>query len=248
MARPELPFGSRSIDLNCLSEPDRALDKPHFTAVTNLLGRHLDAKPSASLLDIGCSLGGFLQQLRARWPQLRCTGVDVLPQVVEYARRLLPGVDLRVGNVLDPTTLPGNQDIVTLLGIHSIFDEPLAWLDGALSAGTPRVRLVVFGLFNPEDVDTLVRVRRSGPGTPGEWQSGWTLWSRRTIEAGLRERGLWWRWTELAPSRTVPRWSEDPLHSWSAEVDGQQRLVNGSQVIHQQAVLEIARFDLGEGA
>jgi SAM-dependent methyltransferase len=241
MARPELPVGSRSIDLNCLGEPDRALDKPHFTAVVDLLVPLLDANPSAALLDIGCSLGGFLQQLRARWPQLRCTGIDVLPQVVEYARRLQPGVDLRVGNVLDPTTLPRNQDIVTMLGVHSIFDEPLIWLDGALGAGTPQVRLVVFGLFNPEDVDTLVRVRRSGPGTPGEWQSGWTLWSRRTVEAGLRERGLWWRWTALAPPRTVSRWSEDPLHSWSTEVDGQQRLVNGSQLIHQHAVLEIAR-------
>jgi trans-aconitate methyltransferase len=224
-----------------LAELGRANRKPYFAPVTEFLTPFFDRHPESSVLDIGCSLGGFLAALHGRWPRLTCTGVDVQESVIEQSRKLNPELSFETANVLEPDSLPGLYDVVTMLGVHSLFDEPLVWLDGAVRACAPGGRIIVFGLFNPENVDVLTRVRWTE--TSQGWQTGWNVWSRHTVDTELLSRGLdWtWTWTEVLPAYEVDRWSEDPLHTWTAEVEGVRCLINGTQIVHRQAILEIRR-------
>ena len=56
---------------------------PMFEAVLRLLRRY--AQPGSTLLDIGCSYGGFL--LRAQKEGYRVRGMDIVPEAVEYVRQ-----------------------------------------------------------------------------------------------------------------------------------------------------------------
>lgn len=234
--------GPRSVDLNCLRRADAgpAMDKPYFAPVAEVMSAIVADKPDASLLDVGCSSGGFLAYLLRRWPELRCTGVDLHRPVVDAAIENVPGARFMVGDLLSSPGLPvGEFDVVTMLGIHSLFDDPGCWIEPAAGAVRSEGSIIVFGLFNPEPVDVLARLRDRRPGVAGDWQTGWNLWSRVTIEDELTARGLRWSWHGYEPAGRVGRWSADPLHSWTAELDGRAVTLNGGQIVHRQDILEV---------
>jgi SAM-dependent methyltransferase len=60
--------------------------------------RYLSAPP-ASVLDIGCGTGRDLRSLHRTYPY--CVGIDLLPNVIEYARSQAKDIEFRVGNMRD---------------------------------------------------------------------------------------------------------------------------------------------------
>jgi SAM-dependent methyltransferase len=226
----------RAIDLNCLREPDVAADKPYFDQMLDVLAPLVAARPDARLLDVGCSTGGFLDRVSRRWPGVRCTGVDLLEPVVAAAAQRVPAVEFRVADLTRPDSLPTGQDIVTMVGVHSLFDDPGCWVRPLLHTAVPGARIVLYGLFNPEPVDVLMRARPV-PDTIG-WQTGWNLWSVATVEQILTGHALRWTWTP-APDQPITRYSADPLHSWTVGIDGETVAVNGTQLVHRRSILVI---------
>jgi SAM-dependent methyltransferase len=65
-----------------------------------------------TLLDFGCGTGRDLEYLAGRFD---CVGVDVLPQMVAYANRVRPQLDIRTGD-MRTFRLGQAVDIVTCLG------------------------------------------------------------------------------------------------------------------------------------
>ncbi|MQY10727.1 dTDP-3-amino-3,6-dideoxy-alpha-D-glucopyranose N,N-dimethyltransferase [Streptomyces sp. RB5] len=75
-----------------------------------LIERH---QPDArTLVDFGCGTGRDLEILAERF---RCTGVDLQPGMVDYARRSRPGLDIRSGDMRS-VRLGRRMDVVTCLG------------------------------------------------------------------------------------------------------------------------------------
>ena len=83
---------------------------PMFEAVLRALSRF--AQPGSMLLDVGCSYGGFL--LRAQREGYRVRGMDIVPEAVEYVRRLGIPCD-RAGSVGDLGIPENSLGIVTAL-------------------------------------------------------------------------------------------------------------------------------------
>lgn len=67
----------------------------------------------ASVLDLGCGTGAFYPHLVARFPSIRYTGLDVLPEMAAAARRQHPGATFVAGDVLRDG-VPGPFDYVLL--------------------------------------------------------------------------------------------------------------------------------------
>jgi methionine biosynthesis protein MetW len=64
----------------------------------------------ASLLDVGCGTGGFLQQVRKARPNVHCKGIDFSERAIEIVRSL--GFDAEKGDVaIDP--IVGQFDFVS---------------------------------------------------------------------------------------------------------------------------------------
>ena len=101
--------------------------------------RHLPApsKPGQTLLDVGCSNGGFL--VLARDLGYAPTGVEPDPQAVEAGRRA--GLDILVGGLEHPDLVPASFDQVTLSHVLEHLHDPKAALVRILALLKPGGRL-----------------------------------------------------------------------------------------------------------
>lgn len=70
-----------------------------FRSETSFLERH--GKDVASVLDIGCASGRMLDLLRGYSPAVEYTGVDIVPENIERARRLYPEARFHLANALE---------------------------------------------------------------------------------------------------------------------------------------------------
>ena len=89
---------------------------PLFEAILRALRRY--AQPGRTLLDIGCSYGGFL--LRAQKEGYRVQGMDIVPEAVEYVRR--QGIPCDRAGSVDDLDIPKGS-----LGIISVLDCNYYW-------------------------------------------------------------------------------------------------------------------------
>jgi len=79
-----------------------------------------------SVLDVGCGFADYAKFLGERFAAVRYHGVDLSPAMIAGARAAYPGVDVRVGNILNE---PADQayDIVSANGIFYLLgaDAPV---------------------------------------------------------------------------------------------------------------------------
>ncbi len=97
-------FGHARMTPEALYESERAVLMPALTRC-------------ASVLDVGCAAGGLSQVLQTLKPGIRYVGVDVVPEMVNEARRRYP---LATFEVSDGSTLrfaDGSFDLVVCLGV-----------------------------------------------------------------------------------------------------------------------------------
>ena len=77
--------------------------------------------PGASILDVGCGLGNLYDYLKNREYSFKYTGVDILPQMIEPAKKKNPQAEFICGNLFCDDLLPGKKfDIVYASGIFNI--------------------------------------------------------------------------------------------------------------------------------
>jgi SAM-dependent methyltransferase len=114
-----------------------ARENPAHPAARDFMARDLQQTlarliPSdASVLEVGCGAGDLLAAL----PHAVRAGVDVLPEVVEEARRRHPTLDFRQADASNLDGLPTYDAIVCDRLVHSVLDirELLASLRGRLN-------------------------------------------------------------------------------------------------------------------
>ncbi|MFZ2197991.1 MAG: class I SAM-dependent methyltransferase [Thermodesulfovibrionales bacterium] len=129
---------------------------PMFEAVLRALSRF--AQPGGMLLDIGCSYGGFL--LQAQREGYRVRGMDIVPEAVEYVRRLGIPCD-RAGSV-DDLDIPANS-----LGIVTALDCNYYWQSQTKELRAIRSVLSPGGLLAVRTVDMSWAMQI------GLWLRGW---------------------------------------------------------------------------
>jgi SAM-dependent methyltransferase len=78
-----------------------------------------------SVLDVGCGFADFHRFLRDRFGEVRYSGIDVCPAMVEEARRLDPHCEVKLANILD-ASIRERFDLVTANGIFYLLGDE-AW-------------------------------------------------------------------------------------------------------------------------
>jgi SAM-dependent methyltransferase len=110
---------------------------PAVTSVAaRIAGMRTAAPPNAAILEIGCGTGHHLLSQASRWPESRCTGVDVSHEAIRRANEL--AAEAEIGNatfhaasLLDFEPIDGPYDFITAHGFFSwVPDEVKAALFG----------------------------------------------------------------------------------------------------------------------
>jgi tRNA (cmo5U34)-methyltransferase len=146
------------------------------------------------ILDLGAGTGETAVGVLARHPDATLVGIDESEPMLEYARRRLPGADLRVSRLEDPLPSGPFDLVISALAIHHLDGPGKAGLFQRLAVELrPGGRVVVGDVVvpdNPDDVVTPVDGVYDKPSTVDD-QLGWIR------AAGLNPR-VAWRHRDLA--------------------------------------------------
>jgi SAM-dependent methyltransferase len=127
-----------------------------FEAILRVLGIY--APKGSTLLDVGCSYGGFLQRAQQEGYEVR--GIDIVPEAVEYVRS--QGITCDCAKSVGYLDIPDNS-----LGIISVLDCNCYWPNQRKELRALCSRLRPNGLLLMRVVDTSWAVRI------GIWLSRW---------------------------------------------------------------------------
>ncbi|MGH2885576.1 MAG: class I SAM-dependent methyltransferase [Solirubrobacteraceae bacterium] len=102
----------------------RAVDAPSRESldIRHAVLAELADMSGKSVLEVGCGFGDLGASIRERYDRVTYRGIDLSPRMVQEGRRVNPGLELEVGNVLD---LPGAEayDFVVAQGIFYLLRE-----------------------------------------------------------------------------------------------------------------------------
>lgn len=225
-----------------LSEDRKDNPKEYFKFIVSKSNKYFSVYDDFNILDVGCATGDFLYYMGSQYPNAKLNGIDVMDDLLESAKVNVPNCNFNKGDICEKNTLPKNSyDAVFINGVHSIFDDIEDWLGNALNLVSRNGKLFVFGIFNKEDVDVLVRVKYSHQSTDDPWQSGWNCFSVKSFENCLGRKSInSFCFHEFILPIDIPK-QDDPLRSWTFKYSDQTRgTINGSMILHNFMLLEIS--------
>lgn len=228
----------RTHDKFYLTENRKDNPKEYFKFIANIASPFLN-NDSVSAIDIGCATGDFVYFLRSQFPNISLSGMDVDEELLARANQEVEGVNFIYGDITKDE-LPGKFDVIFLNGVHSIFDD-FIWLENLLELmSSDDARVFVFGLFNPEDLDVLIKSRPAA--TDEKWETGWNLYSKKSVLSFLDRRGFDGTYSDFEIGLDLKKKSDDPLRSWTETlIDGKRIIVNGLQLVNTLSLLEISK-------
>ena len=120
-------------------DPDRYLTyaDERGRPFVELLAR-VDASEPRTVVDLGCGPGNLTRLLAERWPGATVTGLDSSPQMIEAARRDVPGIAFEVADLRD--WADGDESVDVLVS-----NATLQWVPGHLDLLPALVDRVVPG-------------------------------------------------------------------------------------------------------
>ena len=89
-----------------------------------------------------------------------------------------------------PNKLCLQGDIIFLSGVHSHFDDPEIYLNGCIKRSNKSSKIIIHGIFNPYDIDILIKYKKSNDyDTVNKKinQTGWNMFSLKTIKRFLNK-------------------------------------------------------------
>lgn len=193
--------------------------------------------------DFGCAAGEFLHHLQCLFPKAKYYGYDIVPELIEKARGIVPSVVFQLGSVLDRALLPGSSvDVAFMIGVHSIFDEFETSFSNLLYWVRRGGRIYIFGLFNPHPIDVWVKYRLADDPDPGRREPGWNMFSKVSVSRYLDAAVGVGKHTFIPfemPFDLAPN-PEDPVRTWTF-LDNQNRrlLTDGLSLLCNLEILEI---------
>lgn len=218
--------------------------KESFKFLVQVMAESIDLDRSDLVIsDFGCAAGELLYFLRAMAPNAMLEGYDLLPELVEKARRNVQGVTFHIASVLENSALEHDHaDISILVGVHSIFDEFETCFGNLIDWTRPGGTVYVFGMFNPYPLDVFVKYREA-KNYGGEYlESGWNIFSMESVSRYLRThpKVASHRFVPFEIGIDLPKNRDDFVRSWTEAYDSGRRMItNGLCLIQPHQILEI---------
>lgn len=230
----------RTHDKFYLTENRKNNPKEYFKFIANIATPYLQVS-GCKAIDIGCATGDFAYFLKSTFPELSLSGMDVDDELLERAQQEVPGVTFFKGNIMQ-SACEEKYDLIFLNGVHSIFDN-FQWLQNLLdSRKGNHARVFVFGLFNPEDLDVLIKSRPAA--SDDKWETGWNLYSKKSVLAFLEDKGVQGKFYDFELELDLEKKPNDPLRTWTERLeDGRRIIINGLQLVNTLSLLEITAGD-----
>ena len=219
--------------------------KEYFKFLHKILNKNkkINSKKT-KIIDIGCATGELIYFLKTKFKDANYYGLDVHPKLIKYAKKDpdLKDVDFSVGNIVD---IPKKKhfkkyDVVLFIAVHSIWDSIDIWFSNLKKYAKKGSKIYIFGLFNPNPIDTFVKIRRSRSKNKN-LESGWNLISIETFKRYFKSKKIknfkFHPWEIKIP---LSKNKKDPMRSYTQKLfNNKYQLTSGFGLVHNLHLLEI---------
>lgn len=235
----------RSHDYFYLNENYKDNPKEYFKLVKNEIDKDFPGGGNFKMIDIGCETGSFLQFIRQTYMEAELVGFDIVPELLakvdaELKIKTVLGDISNAESYKDKIGDLQNCDFVTMLGVLSIFDDFKLIISNALSFIKEKGILYIFGIFNPENLDVIIRSKNADKDC--NWERGWNYFSIYSVEKYCQEIGCDVEFIPFHIGIDIAKHENDPLRSWTIDLaSGEKMIVNGLQLVHNFYLAKIRR-------
>jgi SAM-dependent methyltransferase len=109
--------------------------------IAKVIDKVLHDDSNAAIIDIGCGTGGNLASIANKY---QCSGLDVSPMAIQYAKRRYPNIDFRIGNIYtDLTSLNQNVRLYMLLDVLEHVDNDQGFLQAVVQAASSGTNILI---------------------------------------------------------------------------------------------------------
>ena len=222
-----------------MNTPENSL-KQHQRELLKLIKDNYPIAPQ-NWLDIGCADGQLGRELGLFWPQSQGRGVDTSGHLIGLAKkRGVDNVDFEVADAASLTPVGNGYDLVIASGILSIWEDFRVPLASWLSLLNQNGQLYVFGRFNSDPVDVIVRFRLKHQ----DWEGGLTSYSVESIREYLGPLGFKCEFTPFALESDLEK-THDPVKTYTVMlVTGERLVLNGANTVAEHYFARIWRDEI----
>lgn len=218
--------------------------KQSFLSVLNLIIENTrNSNGEVQILDIGCATGEFPAFLIDRLDKrFIVSGMEFLDSLISVANQKYPRINIFQGSIEDLNCIEEQSyDIITVLGVISIFDELDEIISNLMHWIKPNGRVFLHGMFNPDPIDVLVKYRESAfLDTDEKFENGWNIISQESFSKIAIKKGaknVIYHDFELSIDLHK---QNDAVRSWTEVLEsGKRQIVNGICLKQPQFIAEI---------
>ena len=151
----------------------------------------IKSKKKINIIDVGCATGELIYFLKSKFKNAIFSGSDVHTKLIKVAKRDkdLKDVNFSVENIVNKPKKSHLKkfDIILFIAVHSIWNEIDTWFSNLRKYGKKGSTIYIFGLFNPNSLDTFVKVRRNSS-KKNILEPGWNLISINTFKKYFKSK------------------------------------------------------------
>lgn len=218
--------------------------KQFFIALRDLL-TCAESPSNASCLDVGCATGELISFLSGNFVKYSFVGMDIFPALIAKAQTLLPQHRFIEESILSlPSQMSRQFDIVTVMGVMSIFDEDELgrFWQNVFKALKPGGSAYVLSPLNEYGVDTIIKHRKRVGYVMGEWERGWNIYSMDTIKEILAQYGCEYSFKKFQINMDISP-KEDPVRTWTIQTNSNPRqLMNGLKLLIDHYFIKVTKL------
>ena len=223
------------------------LDNPKFvwTVFAKLIKKY--KKNNKLLWDIGCADGSMLRYLEIIYPNWNFQGSDNNRFLLSHAKKNTKNSKIFFENLnhkLKKNISKG--DIIYCGGVHAIYDDIKFFLNQVINRGNRKSDIFVHGIFNPNPIDMVVRLRNCSGNNFLKQKIdliGWNRFSYKTVSKLLKKNKKVKKHKFITVNfpknlKIKPKKNE-PERSWTTIHKNRLHFVNATNIIENYQMLHI---------
>lgn len=200
----------------------------HQKILLNFIKKDFKKNEKKRILDIGCANGIFLRNLNVFFKNFSSLGVDTSSDMISLAKKnKISNIEFVKKDFMN-LKYKSYFDIITASGVLAFYDNYTKPINKMLSFLKQNSYLYIFGTFNSENIDTLVKFRNNY--TKSNWEKGLNSFSIKTISNFLRNKNLLFEFKRFNLPFKLKK-KKNPIISYTSnKTKKSQVILNGANV------------------
>ena len=224
--------------------------KPKFVTLelAKLLKHDLNNKNNVkNFIDIGCANGVLIDFFKTISNNINFIGTEIENDFVTHCQNNISNARFYLDDLSKkPNKSMPLGDIIYLSGVHSHFEDPEIYINGCISRSNKKSKIIIHGLFNPYNINMLIKYKKSDDYDLKKKlidQTGWNMFSINTMKLLLNKNDKIknFKFVKIVfpKNLNVKKNSTNHIRSWTQKFIDGNYFINGLNFIQHQYFLII---------